>query len=59
MTRETLEQYSLVSLYSALAVLTLAMLGYVIYLARAASATRPVPPRRANRSGWARARRRE
>lgn len=43
MTRETLEQYSLVSLYSALAVLTLAMLGYVIYLARAAS-TAPARP---------------
>lgn len=42
MTRETLEQYSLVSLYSALAVLTLAMFGYVLYLARAA-ASQPEP----------------
>ncbi len=37
-TRELLEQYSLISLYSALAVLTLAMLGFILYLARSAAA---------------------
>ncbi|GAA1781069.1 MAG: c-type cytochrome biogenesis protein CcsB [Actinobacteria bacterium] len=38
MTREVLEQYSLVSLYSAIVVLTLAMLGFIVYLARSAAA---------------------
>ena len=38
MTRETLEQYSLISLYSAIVVHTLAMLGFVLYLSRSAAA---------------------
>lgn len=38
MTNETLAEYSLLSTYAAMAVLTLAMLTYVLYLARAATA---------------------